>query len=66
MSATTERGLLARLEATFERTEHHRQEAAEAERAAYERWLEALGAYEVAREEATTAWHAWVGALAPS
>ncbi|MGH3710340.1 MAG: hypothetical protein ACRDRQ_20035 [Pseudonocardiaceae bacterium] len=45
--------------------ERLREEAAEAERAAYLHWQEAYGAYEVARDEASTAWTAWVGAIAP-
>jgi hypothetical protein len=66
MSAPTGRDVLARLEAACQRTEVLRQEAAEAERAAYERWLDALGAYEVARDESTTAWTAWAGAVGAS
>jgi hypothetical protein len=54
---------VARLEAVFDRAEQVRQEAAEAERAAYERWQEAFGAYEVARDDASAAWSAWAGAI---
>jgi hypothetical protein len=63
---TTAPADLSQLEAAFERTEVLRQETAEAERAAYERWLDALGAYEVARDESTTAWTAWATAVGPS
>jgi hypothetical protein len=41
------------------------QEAAEAERAAYLRWQEAYGAYELTRDKASAAWTAWVEAIAP-
>ena len=34
------------------------------ERAAYLRWEEAYGAYEVARDEASAAWTVWVTAIA--
>ena len=53
------------LEATFERAEQSRVEAAEAERAAYLHWQEAYGAYEVARDEASAALRAWVQAVVP-
>ncbi|MBV9161312.1 MAG: hypothetical protein JO281_07135 [Pseudonocardiales bacterium] len=56
---------LTRLEATFERAERLREEAAEAERAAYLHWQEAYGAYELARDEASTALRAWVQAVVP-
>jgi hypothetical protein len=49
----------------YERAEQLRDEAAEAERAAYLRWEEAYGAYEVARDEASAAWTVWVAAIAP-
>ena len=49
----------------YERAEQLRDEAAEAERAAYLRWEEAYGAYEVARDEASGAWTVWVKAIAP-
>jgi hypothetical protein len=48
-----------------ERAEQLRDEAAQAERAAYLRWEEAYGAYEVARDEASAAWTVWVTAIAP-
>jgi hypothetical protein len=54
---------LTQLEATFERAERLREEAAEAERAAYLQWQEAYGAYEVARDDASAAWAAWVEAI---
>jgi hypothetical protein len=38
---------------------------AEAERAAFVAWQEAYGAYEIARDEASTAWTAWVEAIVP-
>ena len=53
------------LKELHERAEQLRDEAAEAERAAYLRWEEAYGAYEVACDEATAAWTAWVEAIAP-
>lgn len=56
---------LARLREIHERAERLREEAAEAERAAYLHWQEAYGAYEVARDEASAAWTAWVEAIAP-
>jgi hypothetical protein len=52
-------------EAAYRRVEQLVQEAAEAERAAYLRWQEAYGAYEVARDDASATWTAWVGAIAP-
>jgi hypothetical protein len=39
-------------------------EAAEAERAQYERWQESFGASQVARAEADRAWRAYRGAVA--
>ena len=52
-------------EAAYRRVEQLVQEAAEAERAAYLRWQEAYGAYEVARDDASATWTAWVAAIAP-
>jgi hypothetical protein len=52
-------------EAAYRRVAQVVQEAAEAERAAYLRWQEAYGAYEVARDEASAEWAAWVEAIAP-
>ena len=56
---------LAQLRERHERAEQLCEEAAEAERAAYLHWQEAYGAYEVARDEASAAWSAWVEALTP-
>jgi hypothetical protein len=52
-------------EAAYRRVEQLVQEAAEAERATYLRWQEAYGAYEVARDDASATWTAWVEAIAP-
>jgi hypothetical protein len=52
-------------EAAYRRVEQLVQEAAEAERAAYLRWQEAYGAYEVARDDASATWTAWAEAIAP-
>jgi hypothetical protein len=52
-------------EAAYRRVEQLVQEAAEAERAAYLRWQEAYGAYEVARDDASARWTAWAEAIAP-
>jgi hypothetical protein len=56
---------LVQREAAYRRVEQLVQEAAEAERAAYLRWQEAYGAYEVARDDASATWTAWVEAIAP-
>jgi hypothetical protein len=56
---------LAQLENAAQRTEHLRQEAADAERSAYVRWQEAFAAYEVARDQASDAWTAWAEAIGP-
>jgi len=48
-----------------EQAEQRCAEAAEAERAAYLHWQEAYGAYEVARDEASTALRVWVQAVVP-
>ena len=58
-------GNLTQVEATFERAEQARAQAAEAERAAYLHWQQAYGAYEVARDEASAALTAWVQAVVP-
>jgi hypothetical protein len=65
MSTSTMSPDLVKLREMHERTERLREEAAEAERAAYLHWQEAYGAYEVARDEASAAWTAWVEAIAP-
>jgi hypothetical protein len=48
------------LRAAYELTEQRRQEAAEAERRAYEAWQDAYGAHEVARDEAKAAHRAYL------
>jgi hypothetical protein len=53
------------LEAVYARTQQLLQEAAEAERAAFVRWQEAYGAYEVACDDAATARASWEQALVP-
>jgi hypothetical protein len=55
----------AQREAAYRRVEQVVQEAAEAERAAFVAWQEAYGAYEVARDEASAAWTAWIEDTAP-
>jgi hypothetical protein len=55
----------AQREATYRRFEQVVQEAAEAERGAFVAWQEAYGAYEVARDEASAAWIAWVEDIVP-
>jgi hypothetical protein len=65
MSASTMDLDLAQLTEMHERAERLCEEAADAERAAYLHWQEAYGAYEVARDEASAAWTAWVEAIAP-
>ena len=56
---------LTRLKATVQRAEQAREEAAEAEQAAYLPWQETHSADELARDEASTALTAWVQALLP-
>jgi hypothetical protein len=65
MTASTMSPDLAQLKELYERAEQLREEAAEAERAAFLRWQEAYGAYEVARDEASAAWTAWIAAVTP-
>ncbi len=65
MSASTMNLDLAHLTEMHERAERLREEAADAERAAYLHWQEAYGAYEVTRDEASAAWTAWVEAIVP-
>ena len=65
MSAPTVNLDLEQLREIYERAEQLRDEAAEAERAAYLHWQEAYGAYEVARDEASAAWTVWVAAITP-
>ncbi|MGH3812512.1 MAG: hypothetical protein ACRDUV_08655 [Pseudonocardiaceae bacterium] len=56
---------LDQLEAAYQRTEQLLQEAAEAERAAFARWQEAYGAYEVACNDAATARTSWEQDVVP-
>jgi hypothetical protein len=65
MSASTISPDLAHLKEMHERAEQLRKEAAEAEQAAFVHWQEAYGAYEVARDEASASWTAWVEAITP-
>jgi hypothetical protein len=65
MSALTTERELDQLREIYGRAEQLRDEAAEAERAAFVCWQEAYGAYEVARDEASAAWTAWVEAITP-
>ena len=55
----------AQLEASYARAEQLLQEAAEAEHAAFVRWQEAYGAYEVACDDAATARTSRAEALVP-
>jgi hypothetical protein len=54
---------VTRLQAAYEHAEQLTDEAAEAERKAFERWQEAMGAYEVARDESDAAWHQYAAAV---
>ena len=65
MSAPTISPDLVLLKEMYERAEQLREEAAEAERVAFVAWQEAYGAYEVARDEASAAWTAWLDAVTP-
>ena len=56
---------LAHLKQMHEHAERLREEAAEAERVAFVAWQEAYGAYEVACDEASAAWTAWLTAVTP-
>ena len=49
----------AQLEAVYARAEQLLQEAADAEHAAFVRWQEAYGAYEIACDDAATARASW-------
>jgi thiaminase len=53
------------LHAAYELAEQLREEAAEAERRAYEAWQDAYGAHEVARDEVRAARRAYLGASSP-
>jgi hypothetical protein len=65
MNTSTMSSDLVQLKESHERAEQLREEAAEAERAAFVHWQEAYGAYEVARDEASASWAAWVEAITP-
>ncbi|MDQ3764701.1 MAG: hypothetical protein M3460_25170 [Actinomycetota bacterium] len=65
MSTLTISPDLAQLEELHERAEQLREDAAEAERAAFVARLQAYGAFEVACDEAATAWATWVEAITP-
>lgn len=65
MSTLTTERELDQLREIYGRAEQLRAEAAEAERAAFVCWQETYGAYEVARDEASAAWTAWVEAITP-
>lgn len=52
------------LAAAYERAETAWDEAAEAERVAFDRWQMALGAAEVCRAESDQAWRAYRGGVA--
>ena len=54
---------LVQLEAASDRAERARQEAAEVERTAYERWQDSYVAYQVACDDANRAWHAWADSV---
>jgi hypothetical protein len=54
---------MTRLQVAYDRAEQLCDDAAEAERAAFRRWEEAMGAYEVARDESSQAWQAYATAI---
>ena len=56
---------ITELEATYRRGEQLVRQAAEAERVAFVHWQEAYGAYDVACDEASVAWTAWIEAVTP-
>jgi hypothetical protein len=60
---TATRTDLALLQASFDGAELARRDAAEAERAAYQRWQDSYAAYELANDDATAAWHAWAAGI---
>jgi hypothetical protein len=51
------------LQVAYDRAELACDEAAEAERAAFRGWEQAMGAYEVARDESSQAWQAYATAI---
>jgi hypothetical protein len=53
------------LEATYQRGEQLVRQAAEAERVAFVQWQQAYGAYEAARDNASSVWTAWIKAITP-
>lgn len=55
---------VAAIQAAYERAEVAWDEAAEAERVAFERWQAAMGAAEVCRDESAQAWRAYRAAVA--
>ena len=65
MTTSTMSPDLAQLKQMHEHAEQLREEAAEAERVAFVSWQEAYGAYEVACDEASAAWTAWLAAVTP-
>jgi hypothetical protein len=65
MTTSTISADLTQLKEAHERAEQLREEAAEAERVAFVVWQEAYGAYEVACDEASAAWTAWLAAVTP-
>jgi hypothetical protein len=65
MNASTMNSDLTQRREIHERAERLQDEAAEAEQAAYLQWQEAYGAYEIARDEASVAWTAWIEAIVP-
>jgi len=65
MTTSTMSTDLAQLKEMHERAEQFREEAAEAERIAFVAWQQAYGAYEVACDETSAAWTAWLAAVTP-
>ncbi len=56
---------LGQLNAAYQQADQLMQDAAEAERAAFVRWQESYGAYEVACDDVATARASWEQALVP-
>jgi hypothetical protein len=54
---------VAVLESTFDRAEIARRDAAEAERAAYQRWQDCYAAYQLASDDASAVWRAWAAGI---
>jgi hypothetical protein len=63
MSAVRAEHDVTRLQREYDRAELACDDASEAERAAFRRWEEAVGAYEVARDESAGAWRAYAEAV---